>query len=207
MAGCRRRRSGVSARTRCASSASMPGWLRHPRDRCPGISCRWPEKALLPLCAPPDALRRCSYQRPRRMSRSRRANGGFEPFLLQLSKAPTRGTSPKGAARAPDRPTGLALCRQQHAAHIAEELGWHKARRSTVAAPAPGPALSRLALQFERRLRSHSRHSDCLPTLSHPRHGPPLPPTKRCSTCCASRAAERGASDGGMDHESRAGPL
>ena len=66
--------------------------------------------------------------------------------LAPLSKAPRRGTSPKGAAPAPDRPHGLALWCHQRAAHIADELGWHKVPRSTVAAPAPGPALARLAL-------------------------------------------------------------
>ena len=93
-----------------------------------------------------------------------------EPVLPRLSKAPRRGTSPKGAARAPDRPAGLALCRHRHFAHIAEELGWHKALRSGVAAPAPGPAGAACASSdgqksphssYSETIGSYGRRYDC----------------------------------------------
>ena len=68
-------------------------------------------------------------------------------LLRRTSIAPRRGTSPKGAARAPDRPTGLALGHHLHATRIVRVSGWHKARRTAVTAPATGPTRARLALR------------------------------------------------------------
>ncbi len=137
------RRQRATARRQFRKPLLLPGFSalrrRHPSSRC--------RRHFL-----------SRRSRPADFS-TRRANGGIEPILRRLSKAPRRGTSPKGAARAPDRPGGLALWYHQRAAHIAEELGRHKARRSTVAAPAPGPAPARLAHHSNGRKVPHSRHA------------------------------------------------
>ena len=62
--------------------------------------------------------------------------------LTQIQRIAARNKERSDAGQAPDRSRGLALCQSKRAEDSKGDLAAIKGCRSSVAAPAPGPALA-----------------------------------------------------------------